>query len=65
MLSRVPGAISRSFRLSILYIAVYIYVETEMATCSSVLAWRIPGMGARGGLPSMGSDTELHMIEAT
>ena len=26
-----------------------------MATHSSVLAWRIPGMGKPGGLPSMGS----------
>ena len=27
----------------------------EMATHSSVLAWRIPGTGEPGGLPSMGS----------
>ena len=27
----------------------------EIATYSSVLAWRIPGMGEPGGLPSMGS----------
>ena len=26
-----------------------------MATHSSVLAWRIPGIGETGGLPSMGS----------
>ena len=26
-----------------------------MATHSSVLAWRIPGVGEPGGLPSMGS----------
>ena len=26
-----------------------------MATHSSVLAWRIPGMGEPGGLPSLGS----------
>ena len=30
-------------------------LEKEMATYSSVLAWRIPGMGEPGGLPSMGS----------
>jgi len=30
-------------------------LEEEMATHSSVLAWRIPGMGEPGGLPSMGS----------
>ena len=29
-------------------------VEKEMATHSSVLAWRIPGMGEPGGLPSVG-----------
>ena len=29
--------------------------EKAMATHSSVLAWRIPGMGKPGGLPSMGS----------
>ena len=30
-------------------------LEEEMATHSSVLAWRIPGTGEPGGLPSMGS----------
>ena len=30
-------------------------LEMEMATRSSVLAWRIPGMGEPAGLPSMGS----------
>ena len=30
-------------------------LEKEMATHSSDLAWRIPGMGEPGGLPSMGS----------
>ena len=29
-------------------------LEKEMATHSSVLAWRIPGIGEPGGLPSMG-----------
>ena len=29
-------------------------LEKEMATHSSVLAWRIPGMGEPGGLPSAG-----------
>ena len=28
-------------------------LEKEMATDSSVLAWRIPGTGEPGGLPSM------------
>ena len=31
-----------------------------MATHSSVLAWRIPGTGERGGLPSMGSHRVRH-----
>ena len=30
-------------------------LEKEMATHSSVLAWRISGIGEPGGLPSMGS----------
>ena len=30
-------------------------LEKEMATLSSVLAWRIPGMKEPGGLQSMGS----------
>ena len=30
-------------------------LEKEMATHSSVLAWRIPGTGEPGGLQSMGS----------
>ena len=33
-------------------------LEKEMATRSSVLAWRIPGAGEPGGLPSMG----LHRV---
>ena len=31
-----------------------------MATHSSVLAWRIPGMGEPGGLPSLGSHRVGH-----
>ena len=30
-------------------------LEKEIATQSSVLAWRIPGTGEPGGLPSVGS----------
>ena len=33
-------------------------LEKEMATHSSVLAWRIPGTGEPGGPPSMG----LHRV---
>ena len=35
-------------------------LEKEMATHLSVLAWRIPGMGEPGGLPSMGSHRVGH-----
>jgi len=35
-------------------------LEKEMATHSSVLAWRIPGAGEPGGLPSMGSHRVGH-----
>ena len=35
-------------------------LEKEMATHSSVLAWRIPGTGEHGGLPSMGSHRVGH-----
>ena len=35
-------------------------LEKEMATHSSVLAWRIPGTGERDGLVSMGSHRVGH-----
>ena len=35
-------------------------LEKEMATHSSVLAWRIPGMGEPGGLLSLGSHRVGH-----
>ena len=35
-------------------------LEEELATHSSVLAWRIPGTGKPGGLPSMGSNRVGH-----
>ena len=35
-------------------------LEKEMTTHSSVLAWRIPGTGEPGGLPSMGSHRVGH-----
>ena len=36
-------------------------LEKQMATHSSVLAWRIPGTGEPGGLPSMGSNRVGHI----
>ena len=35
-------------------------LEKEMATHSSVLAWKIPGTAEPGGLPSMGSHRVGH-----
>ena len=40
--------------------AYFIRLEKEMATHSSVLAWRIPGTGEPGGLPCMGSHRVRH-----
>ena len=36
-------------------------LEKEMATHSSVLAWRIPETGEPGGLPSMGSQSQTRL----
>ena len=38
----------------------FVILEKEMATHSSVLAWRIPGTEEPGGLPSMGSHRVGH-----
>ena len=38
-------------------------LEKEMATHSSVLAWRIPGTGEPGGLLSMGSTTGVSSLD--
>ena len=43
-----------------LYAECIMRMEKEMATHSSVLAWRIPGTGEPGGLPSMGSHRVGH-----
>ena len=45
------------------YLKIFFLVcalEKEMATHSSVLAWKIPGTGEPGGLPSMGSHRLRH-----
>ena len=36
-------------------------LEKEVATHFSVLAWRIPGLGEPGGLPSMGSQSRTRL----
>ena len=52
----VHGVAKGRTRLSDFTFMFYFHaLEREMATHSSILAWRIPGTGEPGGLPSMGS----------
>ena len=52
-----------SLDLALYYFITYydIILEKEMATHSSVLAWRIPGMKMPGGLLSMGSQSRTRL----
>ena len=55
-LAAVHGVATSRTRLSDFTFAFHFQaLEKDMATHSSVLAWRIPGMGEPGGPPSMGS----------
>ena len=57
----VQGVAKSQIRLSDFTFTFYFHaLEKEMATHSSVLAWRIPGTGEPGGLPSMGSHRVGH-----
>ena len=57
----VPGVAEGRTRLSDFTFTFHFHaLEKEMATHSSVLAWRIPGMAEPGGLPSMGSHRVGH-----
>ena len=57
----VHGAAKSRTRLSDFTFTLHFHaLEKEMATHSSVLAWRIPGTGEPGGLPSMGSHRVGH-----
>ena len=57
----VHGVAKSQTRLSDFTFTFHFHVpEKEMATHSSVLAWRIPRMGEPGGLPSMGSHRVGH-----
>ena len=48
------GAEGRTWLSNFTFTFHFDVLEKEMATHSSILAWRIPGMGEPGGLPSMG-----------
>ena len=57
----VHGVTKSQTRLSDFTFTFYFHdLEKEMATHSNVLAWRIPGAGEPGGLPSMGSHRVGH-----
>ena len=57
----VHGVAKNRTRLSDFPFTFHFHVlEKEMATHSSVLAWRIPGTGEPGGLLSMGSHRVGH-----
>ena len=57
----VHGVAKSRTRLSDFTFAFHFHsLKKEMATHSSVLAWRIPGTGEPGGLPSMGSQRVGH-----
>ena len=57
----VHGVAKRRRRLSDFTFTFHFHaLEKEMATHSSILAWRIPGTGKPGGLPSMGSHRVRH-----
>ena len=51
---------SRTWLSDFTFIFHFHALEKEMATHSSILAWRIPGMGEPGGLPSIGSHRVRH-----
>ena len=58
----VPGVAKSQARLSDFTFTLHFHaLEKEMATHSSVLAWRIPGMEKPGGLPSIGSQSQTRM----
>ena len=57
----VSGVAKSRTRLSDFSVTFHFHaLEKEMATHSSVLAWRIPGTGEPGGLPSLGSHRVRH-----
>ena len=65
----VHGVASSQTRLSDFTFTFHFHaLEKEMATHSSVLAWRIPGMGEPGGLLSLGvapSRTRMKLLSSS
>ena len=55
-----PAARSQTWLSDFTFTFPFHALEKEMATHSSVLAWRIPGTAEPGGLPSMGSHRVGH-----
>ena len=61
-LAVIHGVAKSRTRLSDLTFTFHFHaLEKEMATHSSVLAWRIPGTGEPGGLPSVGSQSRTRL----
>ena len=59
--AEVHGVAGSQTRLSDCTLTFHFHaLEKEMATYSSVLAWKIPGMGEPGGLLSLGSQRVGH-----
>ena len=57
----VHGVVKSQTQLSDFTFIFYFHaLEKEMATHSSIIAWRIPETGEPGGLPSMGSYRVRH-----
>ena len=57
---RSQGIAKSRAQLSDFTFTFHFHALEEMATHSSVLAWRIPESGEPGGLPSMGLNRDRH-----
>ena len=57
---RICLPVQKTQEMQVQYLGQEDPLEKEMATHSSVLAWRIPGTGEPGELPSMGSHRVGH-----
>jgi len=57
---RFVGVLPNSFILRYSCLSMFYFTTLKIVANSSVLAWRIPGTGEPGGLPSMGSHRVGH-----